>query len=72
MNASAGLKALQKAIKHVGSQQALAERIKTNQQNISWWLNESKKVPAEQAIAIEAATKGFVTRQQLRPDIFTN
>ena len=70
MNASLGIDALEKAIKYVGSQEALAKRINSNQQTISWWLNKSGKVPAEKAIAIETATDKTVTRQQLRPDLF--
>lgn len=54
----------------MGSQEALAERIGTRQQTVSWWLNESGKVPAEFVLKVEAATNREVTRHQLRPDIY--
>jgi DNA-binding transcriptional regulator YdaS (Cro superfamily) len=34
------------------------------------WLNSVIKVTAERAIQIEKATKGKVTRAELRPDLF--
>lgn len=61
---------LRKAVVLVGGQTALARKLGVNQQNVSWWLNKSKKVPAERCAAIEAATGGAVTRYDLRPDVF--
>ena len=65
-----GIEALKTAIEIVGSQQALADKIHVNQQRISYWLNESKKVPAEFVLSIETATNRQVRRTQLRPDIY--
>lgn len=64
------LQALQEAVKIVGGQTALAEKIGKKQGHIWHWLNESKKAPAEAVLAIEAATDGKVSRHQLRPDIY--
>ena len=62
--------ALKRAVKIAGSQEKLARILggKIKQQHISWWLNESKRVPAEYVLAIEAATG--VSRYDLRPDIY--
>lgn len=62
---------LQRAIEIAGGQSALARGIGTIQQNIWFWLNKANgRVPAEHCDAIERATAGAVTKQQLRPDIF--
>lgn len=63
--------ALQKAITHLGSQQALADKLGVRQSLIWYWLERSKRgVPAEYAIAIEEATGRKVTRRELRPDLW--
>lgn len=62
--------ALQRAVEIVGGQTALAEKLGVKQGHIWYWLNKANRAPAEQAIAIEAATGGQVTRHQLRPDIY--
>ena len=60
--------ALERAVKKVGGQTALAARIGTHQTNVWYWLNKAKRLPAERAIQIEIATG--VPRHELRPDIF--
>jgi DNA-binding transcriptional regulator YdaS (Cro superfamily) len=62
------LSPLQKAVTVAGGQLALAKKIGLKQGHVWWWLNRSKKVPAEQVIAIEKATG--VSRHELRPDIY--
>ena len=62
--------ALQKAIDAMGGQSALARALGLPQQNIWWWLNKMDRVPAEQAVPIERATNGAVTRRELRPDLY--
>ena len=59
------------------TQQALADELQVSQGLISQWLNwldgETKnatRVTAERALEIEGATKGQVTRHDLRPDVF--
>lgn len=64
------MEALERAIKHAGSQKKLAELLSTSQARVWNWLRRDKKVPAEYAVEIERATSGAVTREQLRPDIF--
>lgn len=57
----------------VGGQSALARAIggTVKQAHVWYWLNtEGAKVPPEHCAAIEAATAGKVTRQELRPDVF--
>ncbi|MGE4061978.1 MAG: pyruvate, phosphate dikinase [Rhodospirillaceae bacterium] len=58
--------ALERAITEAGGVTALARAINVTPQAISQW----DRVPAERAIAVEQATKGKVTRQELRPDLF--
>ena len=64
---SDSIRALKSAIKIAGSQTALAKRIGTQQQNISYWLKKGRP-PAEAAIAIERETG--IARHRLRPDLF--
>ena len=61
---------LKKAVAISGGQAALARLLGLKQQHISWWINKSKRVPAEHVIAIERAVGGAVTRHDLRPDVF--
>lgn len=63
---------LDKAIEHAGGVTALAEKLGVRQSVVSNWRTRgaSPRVPAERCIAIEHATGGAVTRQELRPDVF--
>lgn len=61
---------IQKAVELVGSQKALADQIGLSQQGVSWLLNDATQVSAEIAIKIERATRGEVSKEQLRPDLF--
>lgn len=64
-------KLLQKAIDYAGSQTALADGIGVDQTTVSAWLvKRNGEVPPQKAVAIEHFTQGFVSRQELRPDIF--
>lgn len=64
--------ALREAIKIVGSQEKLAEKLGITQGAVSHWFNKNKGVtpPIEYVPAIEEATNGVVTRFDLRPDFF--
>jgi len=66
------MKALEKAIHHMGSQVALAKALKLPGKNPSMTVSNWKErgVPAERVLDIERATKGFVTRYELRPDLY--
>ena len=64
------LSPLDRAITLCGGQAGLARRIGTKQQNVAYWRNARKGVPAEMAAAIEEAVEGAVTRHDLRPDVF--
>ncbi len=61
---------IEEAVKAVGSQAKLAEAIGLTQQGVWWLIHRGDKVSAEVAVAVEKATAGKVTRQQLRPDLF--
>lgn len=58
-----------RAIKHVGSQVALASKLGITQPTVSEWLNCAKRVPAERCPEIERATNGAVRCEELRPDV---
>lgn len=64
-----GMEALEKAIKHAGSQQALAGLIGGAQTRISEW-KRSGQVAAGSVIPVCAAVEWVVTPHQLRPDIY--
>ena len=64
--------ALERAVEIAGGQSALARKLGLKQANVWHWLNRAEHVPAEQAIAIEQATGGAVTRAELRPDLFAD
>lgn len=63
-------KALQRAVDICGSQSELARRLggKIKQQHVHYWLENG--LSAVQAIPIERAVNGAVTRHDLRPDVF--
>ena len=62
---------LQKAVEITGGQTGLAKLIGIRQSHVWNWLNRSLGiVPAEYCIKIEQATRGLVTRYDLRPDVF--
>lgn len=72
MAVKSNTKALREAIKIVGSQEKLAEKLGITQGAVSHWFNKNKGVapPVEYVPAIEEATNGVVTRFDLRPDFF--
>lgn len=63
-----GIPALQKAIKAVGSQEELAEKLGIGQTAISNWIRKTGRVPAERVLALEAISG--VSRHDLRPDLY--
>lgn len=64
------MRALKKAVDHVGGQNALARVLGLKQAHVWNWLNRDREVPAEHCRKIEQATGGLVTRYELRPDVF--
>lgn len=46
----------------------LARKIGVHMPDVSNWKRESRPVPVRHCVAIERATKGQVTRKDLRPD----
>lgn len=72
MNAvmESGLDALARAKVLLGSQQALADAVGVKQPSVHHILSEGKRVPAEWCLPVEQATKGKITRHQLRPDLY--
>jgi DNA-binding transcriptional regulator YdaS (Cro superfamily) len=62
---------LNEYLKTRGKQKELAQRLKITQGAVSQWATGSQRVTAERAIDIELATDGAVTRQELRPDVYS-
>ena len=60
--------ALKQAVSIIGTQQAFADLLQVSQPRVWRWLNQSKQLPAEYVLKIEAATG--VSRHDLRPDIY--
>lgn len=58
------------AVAAMGSQAALAKSIGVSAPFVNDLLHERKRIPAELCASIEHATRGAVTRYQLRPDVF--
>jgi len=61
---------LEKAIKITGSQADLARALRVSPAYV-WKMLNSGHIPLSQCLPIERATAGKVTRQQLRPDVFS-
>lgn len=61
--------ALMKAIELCGSQAELARRLGAFTPQVNEWVKGGRPVPAHRCAAIEAATDGLVTCEQLRPDL---
>lgn len=60
--------ALQQALAIVGTQQAFADLLGVSQPKVWRWVHQSKQLPAEFVLKVEAATG--VSRHDLRPDIY--
>jgi DNA-binding transcriptional regulator YdaS (Cro superfamily) len=61
---------LRRAIGLKGSQERLAGAIGCSQSKISWLLVAREEIAVEDALAIERATGGAVSKHDLRPDVF--
>lgn len=61
-------KVLLRACEISGSQAALARALEVTVQTVSQWISGVRPVPIERCVAIERATNGQVTRQELRPN----
>ncbi len=62
--------ALLKAIRHFGSQKALANAIGASDRSISNWLNREKRIPYRYAINIFYVTGGNISLNELSPENF--
>lgn len=61
--------AISRAVQLMGSQSALARKLKCTPQAVQKW-EKTGKVPAERVIPIEEAVERQVTRTELRPDLY--
>lgn len=60
---------LERAISAFGTQEAFAAALRIKSPSVSRW-RKNQRVPVERCVAVEMATKGKVTRYDLRPDVF--
>lgn len=61
---------INKIIEFFGTQYKLAKALEIKPQNVTQWI-AANKIPLKQAIKIEKASNGKITRAEIRPDIFT-
>lgn len=61
--------ALQKAVEIAGGKAALARTVGVTYQAVQQWV-ASGRCPPTRVLAIEKATRGEVSRHDLRPDIY--
>lgn len=59
---------ISKACDAVGGIAALSRLLTVKPPTVHQWLRRRRPVPIERCAAIERATKGAVTRQELRPE----
>lgn len=62
---------IQKAVRVVGSQSALARSVGVTQASVSLWSQGKRRPRIEHALAIEAATDGSVRCRDIYPELFT-
>lgn len=67
---TASRKALKRAVIILGSQNKVAKTVGVTQGWISQMLRRDIQIPAEWCAKLHRATRGQVTRRQLRPDLF--
>lgn len=60
------------AVRIVGSQGALADKMGRSQQQVSALCTRATFISAEDALAIDAATDGVVPASALRPDLWSS
>jgi len=58
------------AVRLCGSQEKLAAAIGSSQSRVSRLLLQQSPITAEDAVAIERVTQGYVSRHLLRPDLW--
>lgn len=61
--------AIEKAVRLAGGQSALAKSIGVTQGAVWKWINQGRKISAENAAAVSKAVNGDVKPYELRPDI---
>jgi DNA-binding transcriptional regulator YdaS (Cro superfamily) len=63
---------IERAAEIVGGRSVLAARISVSSSFISQMITGTRPIPPKLCRAIEVATEGRVTREELRPDIFAD
>ena len=66
------MSAIERAAEVAGGRTALATKIAVSSSFISQMITGTRPIPPKLCRAIELATEGKVTREELRPDIFAD
>jgi len=61
--------AIELAVFAAGGQSALAKKLGLNHQVVQSWVSKNR-VPADRVLAVEAAVNDYVSRYELRPDVY--
>jgi DNA-binding transcriptional regulator YdaS (Cro superfamily) len=63
-------KGIKKAIAYAGSQVQLAKKVNCTSYDVSKWLNERQRIPAEKVLKICMAVDYTIMPYELRPDLY--
>lgn len=69
MKSKFSLDAIRKACEVVGGQAAMSRKLCVSSPTVNQWVMGVRQIPAERCPAIEKATEGIVTCEDLRPDV---
>lgn len=64
------MRPIQQAVILLGGPSKAGRALGVSHEAVRRWINDVNRVTAERAVAVEVATGGQVTREQLRPDLF--
>jgi DNA-binding transcriptional regulator YdaS (Cro superfamily) len=68
--------AIERAVALLGGQRGTARALSARglpvaQAHVWYWINKSGRVPADVAVHLHCLTRGKVSREELRPDVFS-
>lgn len=72
MKSKSSLDAIRKACEAVGGQAEMSRKLCVSSPTVNQWVMGVRPIPAERCPAIEKATGGVVTCEDLRPDVDWN
>lgn len=63
------MNAIERACENLGSQRAIASVLVVTPATVNQWISGLRPIPEDRCPAIESATTGAVTCEELRPDV---